>query len=119
MYCPARPSRLPAARRTMVAAVLAAARTSAYGSLTCSSSAVAARPRRPMTADAMSAASPAEKNEPGTLCATARVKSPAAASMASSAAIDPAPADSPKTVTRDGSPPNAAMFSRTHRSAAT
>ena len=29
------------------------------------------------------------------------------------------PADSPKIVTADGSPPNAAMFSLTHRSAAT
>ena len=31
----------------------------------------------------------------------------------------PPPADSPKTVTRSGSPPNAAMLSRTHSSAAT
>ena len=31
----------------------------------------------------------------------------------------PAPADSPNTVTRSGSPPNAAISSRTQRSAAT
>ena len=39
--------------------------------------------------------------------------------MTSSDAIAPAPADSPNTVTRPGSPPNAAMFSWTQRSAAT
>ena len=62
----------------------------------------------------MSAASSGEKNVPGTLCATARRKSPAARGMASSAATDPPPADSPKTVTRSGSPPKARMLSRTH-----
>ena len=51
---------------------------------------------------------------PGTLCATARRKSPAARGMASSAATDPPPADWPKTVTRSGSPPKARMLSRTH-----
>ena len=67
----------------------------------------------------MSAASSGEKNVPGTLWATARRKSPAARGMASSAATDPPPADSPKTVTRSGSPPKARMLSRTHCSAAT
>ncbi len=67
----------------------------------------------------MSAASSGEKNGPGTLCAMARRKSPAARGMASSAATDPPPADSPKTVTRSGSPPKARMLSRTHCSAAT
>ena len=62
----------------------------------------------------MSAASSGEKNVPGTLCAIARRNSPAARGMASSAATDPPPADSPNTVTRSGSPPNAAMLSRTH-----
>ena len=55
----------------------------------------------------MSAASSGEKNVPCALCATARRKSPAARGIASSAATDPPPADSPKTVTRPGSPPNA------------
>ena len=59
------------------------------------------------------------KNVPGTLCAIARRNRPSAAGMTSSDAIAPAPADSPNTVTRSGSPPNAAMFSRTQRSAAT
>ena len=40
----------------------------------------------------MSAASSGEKYVPGTLCATARRKSPAARGMASSAATDPPPA---------------------------
>ena len=62
----------------------------------------------------MSAASSGEKNGPGTLCATARQNSPAARGMASSAATDPPPADSPKIVTRSGSPPKARMLSRTH-----
>ena len=67
----------------------------------------------------MSAASSGVKNVPGTLCTTARRNSPAARGIASSAATDPPPADWPKTVTRSGSPPNAAMLSRTHSRAAT
>lgn len=66
----------------------------------------------------MSAARAAEKNVPGTLWATARRKSPAARGMASRAATEPAPADSPKIVTWSGSPPNAAMLSCTQASAA-
>jgi hypothetical protein len=65
------------------------------------------------------AARAGEKKVPGTLCAIARRNNPAAAGMTSSDAIAPAPADSPNTVTRSGSPPNAPMFSRTQRSAAT
>ena len=56
---------------------------------------------------------------PGTLWAMARWNSPAAAGMASSEITDPAPADSPNTVTRTGSPPKAAMLPATQRSAAT
>ncbi len=41
-----------------------------------------------------------------------------AAGDASSAEMLIAPADSPKTVTFSGSPPNSAMFSRTQSSAA-
>lgn len=52
-------------------------------------------------------------------CAIACRNRPAALGMASSAATDPAPADSPKTVTWSGSPPNAVMLSRTHSRAAT
>ena len=47
----------------------------------------------------MSAASSSEKYVPGTLCAMARWNRPLALGMASSAATDPAPADSPNTVT--------------------
>ena len=47
-----------------------------------------------------------------------RVNSPRAAGVPSSVPTLAAPADSPKTVTRSGSPPNAAMQSRTHSSAA-
>ncbi len=64
-------------------------------------------------------ASSVEKNVPGTDCATARLNRPRAASMASSAAMTPAPADSPNTVTLAGSPPKAPMLSLTHCSAAT
>ncbi len=63
-------------------------------------------------------ASPAEKNVPGTDWAMARWNRPCALSIASSAAITPAPADSPNTVTLPGSPPNAAMFSLTQARAA-
>lgn len=51
-------------------------------------------------------------------CAIARRKSPRAAGMVISESTDVPPADSPKIVTFSGSPPNAAMLSRTHRSAA-
>ncbi len=80
---------------------------------------MAGSPARAAIAAVMSEASAGEKNVPGTLCAMARRNRPAASGMTSRAAIAPAPADSPKTVTRSGSPPNAAMFSRTQRSAAT
>ena len=83
------------------------------------SATVGRSPSSAAQAAAMSAASSGEKNVPGTLCATARRKSPAARGIASSAATDPPPADSPKTVTRSGSPPKAAMLSRTHSRAAT
>ena len=59
------------------------------------------------------------KNEPGTLCAIARLNRPFALSMASMAAMTPALADSPKTVTLAGSPPKPSMFSLTQVSAAT
>ena len=70
-------------------------------------------------AAAMSVASASVKYTPGTLCAIARWKRPLALGMAISAAMQPAPDDSPKTVTRPGSPPKAAMLSWTQRSAAT
>lgn len=54
----------------------------------------------------------------GPLCSAARRNSPSARGLASSAPILMAPADSPKTVTRSGSPPNSAIESRTHSSAA-
>ena len=44
--------------------------------------------------------------------------SPRALGAVSSSDTDTEPADSPATVTRSGSPPNAAMLSRTHSSAA-
>jgi len=44
---------------------------------------------------------------------------PSAAGTASKAVTLMAPADSPKIVTLLGSPPKAAMLSRTHRNAAT
>lgn len=54
----------------------------------------------------------------GPLCMMARSKRLAASGRASRAAIVIAPADSPITVTRLGSPPNAQMLRRTQRSAA-
>ncbi len=48
----------------------------------------------------------------------ARWNRPWAEGTVSSVVTEIAPADSPKTVTESGSPPKAAMFSRTHRSAA-
>ena len=52
------------------------------------------------------------------LCTIARRKSPLAPGVPSSEATLNAPADSPKIVTLAGSPPKAAMLSRTHISAA-
>jgi len=49
----------------------------------------------------------------------ARAKRPFAIGDAISADTENDPADSPAMVTRPGSPPNAAMFVFTHRSAAT
>jgi len=49
----------------------------------------------------------------GELCAMALANSHRAAGMARSVVTIPAPADSPNTVTQWGSPPNAAMLSRT------
>ena len=51
-------------------------------------------------------------------CRTARWNSPAAAGATSRSIAQSAPADWPASVTRAGSPPNAAMLSRTHSSAA-
>jgi len=70
-------------------------------------------------ASVMAPASPVLKNVPGTDWAMARLNRPAASSIESRAAITPAPADSPKTVTLAGSPPNRSMLSLTQRSAAT
>ena len=53
------------------------------------------------------------------LCTIARLNRPLARGIASREAAQPAPADSPKTVTWPGSPPKAAMLSRTHSRAAT
>ena len=55
----------------------------------------------------------------GALCAIARANRPSAAGTVMSVVTELAPADSPKTVTRSASPPNAPMFRRTHSSAAT
>ena len=53
------------------------------------------------------------------LCTMARRKRPVAAGEPSNVATLKPPADSPKTVTLSGSPPKAAMFSRTQPNAAT
>jgi hypothetical protein len=95
------------------------AAASRAGSAAANASVVAVSPASSAMAAVTSAARAGEKKVPGTLCAIARRNSPAAAGMTSSDAIAPAPADWPNTVTRLGSPPNAAMFSRTQRSAAT
>ena len=58
-------------------------------------------------------------NEPLPDCTIAWWNSPCAAGRPSSVATLMPPADSPKIVTRSGSPPNAAMLSRTHSSAST
>ncbi|MEY9484405.1 hypothetical protein RKD26_000199 [Streptomyces calvus] len=55
---------------------------------------------------------------PAPLWVIARRKSPRASGMVIRAVTEIAPADCPKTVTLSGSPPNAAMFSRTQRRAA-
>ena len=54
---------------------------------------------------------------PASSARSRRENSPAAAGLASSVVTMPAPADSPNSVTRPGSPPNAAMLSRTQCSA--
>ncbi len=54
----------------------------------------------------------------GGLCAMARWNKPSARGTVISVVSDPPPDDSPNTVTRSGSPPNAEMQSRTHSSAA-
>ena len=72
---------------------------------------------RPASAGARSVPPPAEKNAP--LSPMALWKSPFASGEAMSALTANDPADSPKIVTFAGSPPNAAMLSLTHRSAAT
>lgn len=56
---------------------------------------------------------------PAPLWAIARRKRPSAHGIESRLATLMAPADSPKIVTLSGSPPNEAMDSRTHSSAAT
>ena len=53
------------------------------------------------------------------LCTTALWKSPRAAGIAQRSATAAAPADSPKIVTSSGSPPKAAPFACTQRSAST
>ena len=95
------------------------AAVSRAGSAAANASVVGGSPASAATAAVTSAASSGEKNVPGTLCAIARRNRPAARGMTSSDAIAPAPDDSPNTVTWSGSPPNAAMFSWTQRSAAT
>ena len=55
---------------------------------------------------------------PAPLSAIARWKSPLASGDAVRLWTALAPADCPATVTREGSPPNAAMLSCTHRTAA-
>ena len=95
------------------------AAVSRAGSAAANASAAGGSPASAAMAAVMSAASAGEKNVPGTLCAIARRNRPSAAGMTSSDAIAPAPADSPNTVTRSGSPPNAAMFSLTQPNAAT
>ena len=54
----------------------------------------------------------------GMLCRIARRNGRIAAGIVNMAAIDPAPADWPSTVTLLGSPPKRAMLSRTQSSAA-
>ncbi len=56
---------------------------------------------------------------PAPLCAIALWNSPRGRESASSVPTLLAPADSPKIVTSSGLPPNPAMLSRTHSSAAT
>jgi len=95
------------------------ASTRRIGSHALSASHVGGTPAAAAIAFVMSAARPGLKTVPGTLCAIALVNRPLAWSIASSAEITPAPADSPNTVTLPGSPPNRPMLSRTQRSAAT
>ena len=110
----------PHSRYSFIRAVTSIwAATRRIGSVPASASYMAGRPATAATASVTAAARSGAKNVPGTDWAMARRNRPLASSIASRAAITPAPADSPNTVTLAGSPPKAAMLSLTQRSAAT
>lgn len=100
-------------------ATLSEAATSCPGEAESSPSPVGATPASDAILEVTAAATSAVKKALGTLWVMALRNSPHASSMAIRQAIDPAPAECPATVTLPGSPPNAAMFSRTQRRAAT
>lgn len=95
------------------------AATRACGDAESSPGPVAATPASAAILDVIAAATSTPKKPWGTLWATALRNSPRACSMAIRQTAEPAPAECPAIVTLPGSPPNAAMFSRTQRSAAT
>ncbi|GAA2937024.1 hypothetical protein GCM10020221_35980 [Streptomyces thioluteus] len=80
--------------------------------------AVGVVPSRSASSAATCPASAGVQCRPGTEWVMARRNRPRARSIVSRAAIDPAPEDSPATVTRPGSPPKEAMFRRTQCNAA-
>ncbi len=75
-------------------------------------------PRACATRAVISAAASGRTSVSALDCAIAPWKSPAASGDDNRVSTLPPPADWPAIVTRSGSPPNAAMFSRTQRSAA-
>ena len=87
---------------------------------TASSSASVVAPTSASTVRAIAVACSREcTNEPPPDCTMAWWNRPCAAGNASRVPTLIPPADSPKIVTRPGSPPNAAMLSRTHSRAST
>lgn len=78
----------------------------------------AAAPIRSANAAVTCRASAGVLCSPGTEWAMARRNRPRAGFIVRRAATEPAPADTPPTVTRPGSPPKAAMLRCTHSSAA-
>ena len=96
-----------------------ASRSRAGGSSRRRSAVPAVSPRSPRNAsETLSASSRGATKFADPLCRIARRKSPRARGMPRRVATLIAPADSPKTVTFAGSPPKAAISSRTHSSAA-
>ena len=96
-----------------------AASRAALSIVASAASSAGSMPSRRSTSTPWTAAASGEtSNDEAPLCGIARRNKPRAAGAPSSAPTLWPPADSPATVTRAGSPPKAAMLSRTHSRAA-